>query len=87
LSFREAIGGSQRTRGKQDAVLDQLMEQYTTPELRRLEAMEQSLLMKLQQVDDLFKSLQDLEWAADKENKVVMRTLSILICVRIVTLP
>ncbi len=63
------------------------MEQYTTPELRRLEAMEQSLLMKLQQVDDLFKSLQDLEWAADKENKVVMRTLSILICVRIVTLP
>jgi hypothetical protein len=78
--FREAIGGSQSTRGRQYAVvLDQLMEQYTTPELRRLEAMGQSLIMKLQQVDDLFELLQDLEWAAKEENKVVMRTLSILI--------
>jgi hypothetical protein len=50
-------------------LLDRLMEQFTTPELRRLEAMEQSLLKKLQEVDDLLESLQDEEWAAEEENE------------------
>ncbi len=40
-------------------LLDQLTEQYTTAEVRRLEAIEESLLKKLQHVDDLFDSLQD----------------------------
>jgi hypothetical protein len=35
--------------------------------MRRLIAMEQFLLRKLQQVDDLLESLQDLEWAAEEE--------------------